>query len=145
MVDRQDRPKPLRLRSLWQVVRAAGLMPWTFMFVALFVAATIVVSLSEPGINKPIDAVWLLFQVVTTIGLGDFTCVTIAGRIAAVVLSLYSVLYLALITGAMVSFCTERMQARRDASIAHFLAQLEHLPELSHEELVALSNKIKRL
>ena len=36
------------------------------------------------------------------------------------------------------------MRARRNASVAHFLDQLEHLPELSHEELVELSEKVKK-
>ena len=36
------------------------------------------------------------------------------------------------------------MRARRGESIAHFLDQLEHLPELSTEELAELSEKVKR-
>ena len=36
------------------------------------------------------------------------------------------------------------MNARRDASVAHFLDQLEHLDEMSHEELKELSEKVKR-
>ena len=140
---RGDSP-PLKFRAIGPVIRAAGLATWTIMFVALFLLASTIVWLSEPGIETLENSAWLMFQVVTTIGLGDFTCVSLAGRAAAVVLSTYSVLYLALITGAVVSYCQERMHARRNASVAHFLDQLEHLPELSHDELVELSEAAKR-
>lgn len=135
--------KPLKIRAIIPVIRAAGLVPWTVAFVALFFAATLIVDLSEPTLDGLGNAAWLMFQVVTTIGLGDFTCTSIIGRAAAIVLSTYSVFFLALITGAVVSYCQERMNARRNASVAHFIDQLEHLPELSREELAELSEKVK--
>ncbi len=144
MNNSQNNTKPLKFRTIWPIIRAAGLVPWTVVFAILFIIATILVSLFEPNVGNFNDAAWLMFQVVTTIGLGDYTCSSFVGRAAAVVLSLYSVFFLALITGAVVSFCSERMNARRGESVAHFLDQLEHLPELSHEELVELSDKVKK-
>lgn len=144
MNNSQNNTKPLKFRTIWPIIRAAGLVPWTVIFAILFIIATILVSLFEPNVGNFNDAAWLMFQVVTTIGLGDYTCSSFVGRAAAVVLSLYSVFFLALITGAVVSFCSERMNARRGESVAHFLDQLEHLPELSHEELVELSDKVKK-
>lgn len=134
----------LRFRTVGTVIWAAGLGPLTIAFVVLFLVSALIVDLFEPSVNGFGNASWFLFQVVTTIGLGDFTATSFVGRTAAVVLSIYSVFYLALITGAVVSFCSERMRARTQKSIAHFLDQLEHLPELSHEELVDLSERVKR-
>lgn len=134
-----------KFRTIWPIIRAAGLVPWTIMFVILFLIATAFVSFFEPGLRDFGDAAWLMFQVVTTIGLGDFTCTTFVGRIFTVLLSLYSVFFLALITGAVVSYCSERMKARRGESVAYFIDQLEHLPELSHDELVELSEKVKKV
>ena len=142
---RPDKPQSLRFRAIVPVIRAAGLVSWAAMFAALFAIATCIVAACEPGVSGFGDAAWLMFQVVTTIGLGDYTCATLLGRIVAVVLSVYSVFFLALITGAVVSYCQERMAARRDESVAHFIDQLEHLPELSHEGLVELSEEVKRL
>ena len=139
------KPQRLRFRAVLPVIRAAGLVPWAVVFAIGFALAACVVAACEPGIGGFGDAAWLMFQVVTTIGLGDFTCTSLPGRLAVVVLSVYSVFFLALITGAVVSYCQERMAARRDASVAHFIDQLEHLPELSHDELVELSEKVKRL
>ena len=137
-------PHTVKLRAIGPIIRAAGLVPGTVLFAVLFVVASFVVSLSEPAVGGLANSAWLMFQVITTIGLGDFTCTSIAGRVATVVLSVYSVFFLALITGAVVSFCQESMRARRDASVAHFIDQLEHLPELSHDELVGLSEKVKK-
>ena len=134
----------LNFRVIGLVIRASGLGTWTTVFIVLFFASSVMVSMFEPGVGGFGNAMWLMFQVVTTIGLGDFTAVSFIGRAAVVVLSFYSVFYLALITGAVVILCTESMSARRDASIAHFLYQLEHLPELSTEELTALSEKVKK-
>ncbi|MBQ9042276.1 MAG: two pore domain potassium channel family protein [Eggerthellaceae bacterium] len=137
-------PEPLKFRAIGPVIRAAGLVPWAIAFVVLFLVVSLIVSTVEPAIGGFANAAWLMFQVVTTIGLGDFTCTSIIGRVAAIVLSVYSVFFLALITGAVVTYCSERMNARRDASVAQFLDRLEHLPELSHDELAALSEQVKR-
>lgn len=140
----KEKSKPLRIRAFGPVIRAAGLIPWAIVFVILFVIVSAIVAATEPSIGGFANASWLMFQVVTTIGLGDFTCTSLVGRIAAIALSIYSVFFLALITGAIVSYCGERMNARRNASVAHFIDQLEHLPELSHDELVELSEKVKK-
>ena len=132
-----------KLRSIGPVIKAAGLIPWSIVFVALFLICSGVVAAWEPAVDGFDNAMWLCFQVVTTIGLGDYTAMSVVGRFVIVVLSLYSVFFLALITGTVVSYCTERMNARRGESVAEFITQLENLPELSHEELVELSEKVK--
>ena len=116
----------------------------TVAFLVLFLIASAIVAIVEPGIDGFGNAVWLMFQVVSTIGLGDYTCTSMIGRVVVIVLSVYSVFFLALVTGAVVSYCSERMRMRRDESVAHFIDQLEHLPELSTEELAELSEKVKR-
>ena len=116
----------------------------TVAFLVLFLIASAIVAVVEPGIDGFGNALWFMFQVVTTIGLGDYTCTSMIGRVVVIVLSVYSVFFLALVTGAVVSYCSERMRMRRDESVAHFIDQLEHLPELSTEELAELSEKVKR-
>lgn len=136
---------PLKFRAVWPIIRTAGLVPWTIMFVVLFIVVTLIVDITEPAMGGLGNTAWLMFQVVTTIGLGDFAPTTAAGRVVTVVLSTYSVLFLALVTGAVVSYCQERLRIHRDESVVHFIDQLEHLPELSKEELADLSEKVKRL
>ena len=134
----------LKLRTIGLVIWASGLIPWSAAFAALFLGCAVLVTAFEPNVDGFGNALWFLFQVVTTIGLGDFTATSFVGRTAAVILSVYSIFYIALITGAVVSFCTERMHARRRETVSQFLYKLENLPDLSHDELVELSNQVKR-
>lgn len=136
-------PSSMRLRAIMPVIRAAGLVGWAISYVGLFIVCTSIVGIAETSMDAG-DAMWFMFQIVTTIGLGDYTCTTFIGRVATMVIAGYSVLFFALVTGAMVSFCNERMRFRRDKSVAHFIDQLEHLPELSPKELEELSRKIRR-
>ena len=83
----------LNFRVIGLVIRASGLGPWTVIFAVLFLASSVIVSMFEPEVGGIGNSMWLMFQVVTTIGLGDFTAVSFVGRIAAIVLSVYSVFY----------------------------------------------------
>ena len=112
--NQQTGVQPLKLRFIGPVIRASGLVPSLVTFVILFLVASILVAAFEPGVGGFGNAAWLMFQVVTTIGLGDYTCVSVVGRVVAIVLSVYSVFFLALITGAVVSYCQERMRAQRN-------------------------------
>ena len=137
-------PKPLRLRAVLQIIRIAGLVPTTIAYFAVFFIGSAIIAEVEPSVDGFGNAIWLMFQIITTIGFGDYTCTSAIGRVVVIILSINSVFYLALITGTVVSYCQERLNPRRDASVAHFLDQLERLPELSHEELVELSKKVKK-
>ncbi len=137
--------KPMSFRTIVPIVRVAGLVPTTIAFAVHFVLASAVVAVCEPAFEGFADAAWYMFAVVTTIGFGDFTCITFMGRLMTVLLSIYSVFYMALIAGAVVSYCSERMKAMRDESVAEFIDQLERLPELSKEELEAISAKVRSM
>ena len=130
-----------KLRTVATVVRASGLAPSAATFLVLFFAAAFAVHMTEPGVVSFGAAVWLCFQVVTTIGLGDFTSTTVAGRLAIIVLSAYSVFFLAIMTGAVVSYCSEVMRRDCDEDVCELVDELERLPELSREDLVEFSSR----
>lgn len=143
MAENGKKPQ-MRIRGIGPVIRAAGLARWAAVFAVLFLVCALLITLFEPNVGGFGNALWLSFQIVTTIGLGDYTATTFVGRAVAVLLSVYSIFFVALITGAVVSYCNERMNARRNESVAHFIDQLEHLPELSQEELADISKKVKK-
>ena len=53
------------------------------------------------------DALWYCFAVVTTIGFGDFTAVTLTGRVLSVILGLFGIVLVAVITSIIVNFYNE--------------------------------------
>ena len=137
--------KVVRPHVLWKIIRISGLLPTTVVFLVLFLLASFVVETVEPGITNYGDAVWFLFEATTTIGFGDYTCTTLLGRVITMTLSLYAIFFVALATGAVVSYCSEVAQRQRDEAMMSLVDKLERLPELSQEELREISEFVKRL
>lgn len=132
-----------KFRAVWPIIRAAGLGYATAVFVVVFLCVSLVITLVEPGMSFG-DSAWLSFQALTTIGFGDIAITSSVSRFAIVLLSLFSIIYLAVITGVVVAYCTEMMKQRVDESVAQYLSDLENLDKLSPEELKKLAEKIKR-
>jgi voltage-gated potassium channel len=126
----------LRRSKTWEVL-------WGF--VGFVMVSALVVKVAEPHIATYGDALWYCYAVVTTVGFGDITVTSLVARLVSVVLSAYAVLVIAVITGVVVDFYNEIAEAQRHESLSLFLDELEKLPELSDEELKALSDKIKEL
>ena len=73
----------------------------------LIVGISIIISVSEPKFEHFGDALWYCFAVVTTIGFGDYTCVTVIGRVLTIILGVYGLVVVALITSIVVNFYNE--------------------------------------
>lgn len=143
--EEERRPtRPGLFHLVWELLKASGFVPTLVVFLILFFVSSVIVDIAEPGVRGLGDACWFMFQVVTTVGLGDLSCTSAAGRIATVVLSVYSVFFLAVVTGILVNFCNERLKMRANESLTSFLYQLEHLDELTKTERRELSEKVRR-
>lgn len=134
-----------RLHILWLVIKRSGALSVLLSFLAAFVICGILVQLFEPGIDSLGDALWFLWAVSTTVGLGDFTAVTLVGRVAAVTCSIFAIVTTALTTGVIVDFFNEVRQHQLDESVTEMLDKLERLPELSKEELTVISDRVRSL
>lgn len=132
-----------KLRILYGIFKRTGAMKSLCFFLIFFLIAAIIIWMVEPTIPTVLDSFWFCFIVSTTIGLGDLTVVTPIGRFIAVVLSLYAIIVVAIVSAVITNFYLEMMRLKRDESVAAFLDDLERLPELSKEELEALSEKVK--
>ena len=108
-----------------------------------FFASAIPVWLIEPNIKSYGDSLWFCFASATSIGYGDYVAVTIVGRIITVILTVYSIAVIAIFTAVITSFFTDISRFRASESSRKFLDDLEHLPELSKEELEELSKRVK--
>ena len=58
--------------------------------------------------------------------------------------SMMSRISVAMVPGVVVSYYTEYLKSKENETISTFLEKLEHLPELSKEELTELSEKVKK-
>ena len=132
-----------RLRMIGKINRQAGLGHITVVFLTIFLLCALVIWLGYPQVGGLGNALWLCFQSVTTIGFGDLPTHSALCRVVLVLLSVVSVFYLAVITGVVVAYCNQLIQDQAGRSIAKVQDQLEHLDQLSPEELRELSARIR--
>lgn len=132
------------MRLLAQSFRMAGVDKIIIIFIVYFFLAALLMQHVEPGISSYGDSLWYCFAITATVGFGDITAVSAAGRILTVVLSIYSTIVIAIVTAVITSFFLELARLKANDSAKQFLDDLEHLSELSKEELDDLSARLKR-
>lgn len=135
--------KPLRL--LWRVIRATRSDILLMLLLTLIFTFAGLLVLIEPQISSYSDALWYCFSVISTIGFGDIVAQTVLGRALSIVLGLFGILVVGVFVGVVVAYYNEFLRVRQGESFEVFADKLEHLPELSKEELVELSAQVKRM
>ena len=133
------------LHMFWLVVRRCHFEKFLFGFVISYFSASVIIRFFEPGIGSFGDALWYTFVSCTTIGFGDLTTVTTLGRILTVFLTVYEIILVALLSGVIVSHYLEVIRRREQEAAVIFLDKLEHLTELSYDELLEIQTKARRL
>jgi hypothetical protein len=78
-----------------------------FGLLLLVVAFAMVLMMVEPAIVTYWDALWYCFMLVTTIGFGDITSVSILGRVLSVFLGIYGIVVVSIVTSVIVNFYNE--------------------------------------
>ena len=133
------------LKLFWTVVKRVHMDKMVYAFLISMLAVAAIIMVVEPEINTYGDALWYTFVACTTIGFGDFAAVTTIGRIVTVYIALNEIVMVAVVPGVVVSYYLEVVHRRENEKLMEVLDKLEHLPELSKEELQAISNEIKEL
>jgi len=134
-----------KLRVLKNVLKRTGADKIILAFVVFFFAVALVLLLVEPEIDTYGEALWYCYAVFSTAGFGDIVSVTLIGRILSVLLTILTLLVVALVTGVIVAFYNDVVSMQYKASKAELLDKLEHLEDLPKEELEQISKKIRML
>lgn len=129
-------------KIIWRVLKRTGTNKLLYGYVCLFFIISVIIMIIEPNINNLGDGIWYCFSVMSSIGFGDISAVTPAGRVLSIILSLYSILIVGIIPGILTSYYIESTKLKANESMEKFLYDLEHLSELSKEELKNLSMKV---
>ena len=130
-------------RMLGNILRHTGFVHITVVFGVLFLFCSLMVWLADPGCLTFGDGMWFSFEAVSTIGFGDIEAAGPIARAATVVLSIFSVFYIALITGVVVNYCSNLIKVRQKDTLANFVDSLERLEEKTPEELAELSARVR--
>ncbi|MBR0307686.1 MAG: two pore domain potassium channel family protein [Mogibacterium sp.] len=132
-----------RARLLWAVIKRVRFDKILAGFLCGFFAAALIIMLVEPGIKGYGNALWYTFVACTSIGFGDIVAVTAIGRLVTVLITLYEVVLVALFSGVVVSYYLEVVHRREKFTATVFLDKMEHLTELSPEELKEMQDKAR--
>lgn len=136
--------KRKKTRMLREAFRLAGADKIIYVYLVYFLIAALILYRIEPEISSFGASIWYCFAVATTVGFGDIAAATPAGRIITMILSVYSIGVVAILTAVITSYFMDIAKARASDSAQAFLDDLEHLPELSKEELQAVSERVKK-
>ena len=142
-MDKPRHPVLRNARMLGNILRHTGFAHITAIFGVLFLFCSLMVWLADPGCLTFGDGMWFSFEAVSTIGFGDIEAAGPIARAATVVLSIFSIFYIALITGVVVNYCSNLIKARQKDTLANFVDSLEHLEEKTPEELAELSARVR--
>ncbi|MBQ8828169.1 MAG: two pore domain potassium channel family protein [Clostridia bacterium] len=134
-----------KLRILKSVLKYTHADKIVIGFAVFVFISALIIMLFEPGINTYSDALWYCYAVITTIGFGDIIAVTFASRIISLLLSIYSIVVIAIATGVVVSYYNKTIQIKYNESKELILNKLENLHKLSKEELKELSDNVKKI
>ena len=106
--------------------------------------SALVIRVIEPGISSLPTALWYCYAVISTAGFGDVVVTTYIGNLISVLLTVYSLLVIALVTGVIVNYYNQLIQIRQKETLAAFTDKLQRLPELSKEELEEISRNARQ-
>lgn len=132
-------------RLIWKIMKMNHMEGVLITYLIWILAACFILMFTEPDIRTFGDAVWYCFALVTSTGFGDLNAVTPVGRTVSVILGIYSIFVIALLTAVVIDFYQEKLRIRQNESVLLFLDKMEHLPELSREELADMSERVKKI
>lgn len=131
------------LRTIWNIMKHTHTDKVLLTYlVFVFVDAALIWAF-EPTLKTYREALWYCYAVISTAGFGDVVVTTFIPKLLSVLLTAYSLLVIAIITGVIANYYMQVLQARDKETLVHFMDRVEQLPELSKEELAELAEKVK--
>ena len=111
-------------------------------YIILVFIMGLLIMITDENINDYGDALWYCYAVLSTVGFGDVIVTGTLPRILSVILTVYSVIVIAIITGAIVNLSTMINEISMQETVENFVNELEHLQDLDREELSNLSKRV---
>lgn len=113
-------------------------------YVGFVLLSAFLILLLDPAISRYGDALWYCYAVISTAGFGDVVVTTLFSKIISVLVTVYSTIVIAIVTGVVVNFYTEITELSRKETLTAFMDKLEHLDTMSKEELREISSQVKK-
>lgn len=114
------------------------------MFVILFGALGMYQLEKGVSVNSFGDSLWWSFVTATTVGYGDISPVTTAGRLLASVLMVIGIGFVGMVTGTIATYFVNKAEklSKKDKEIEQIKDKLDNFDELSLKELKYMNNRL---
>ena len=129
-----------------QFLHMNGLIYVIYLNIASILFGAVAIYLLEKGttVQSFADALWWSFVTSTTVGYGDISPSTAAGRIVAVILMIFGIGLVSMLTGTIASYFTIRNEhSGRRQSLDQLRRSAKHLSDEQLEELIRALEKSK--
>ncbi len=133
-----------RLRVLSGILKRTKTNQILIAYLIFVLCSALAILLVEPDITRYIDALWYCYAVISTAGFGDIVVTTLFAKIVSLLVTIYSTLVIAIVTGVVVNFYTELTELSRKETLTAFMDKLEHLDDMSKDELKEISIQVKK-
>ena len=130
-------------RILGNIMRNTGADKILAAYMVFVFLDAFLIWIFEPTFLTYGDSLWYCYAVISTAGFGDVVVTMFIPKLLSVLLTACSLLVIAIVTGVVVNFYTQVMDIRNKETIEAFFDRIEHLPEMSEEELKELSERVK--
>ena len=131
-------------RILVNILKNTGADRFLVSYLIFVFADAALIWIFEPSITTYYDALWYCYAVISTAVFGDVVVTAFIPRVLSVLLTVYSIIIIAIVTGVVVNFHTQKINMRNKETVSAFLDRIEKLPELSEEELEELAEGVRR-
>ncbi len=133
-----------RLRILRNILVRTKTDKILLAYLVFVLCSAVLIVLFDPEISSYGDALWYLYAVISTAGFGDVVVTTLFSKIVSVLVTVYSILVIAIVTGVVVNFYTEITELQKKETLTAFMDKLERLDTMSQEELKEISSQVKK-
>ncbi len=132
-----------RLRILRDILVRTKTNQILIVYLVFVMFSALLILLVDPAITRYGDALWYCYAVISTAGFGDVVATTMLSKVISVLVTAYSTIVIAIVTGVVVNFYTEITERQRKETLAAFMDKLEHLDSMSKDELREISTQVK--
>lgn len=133
-----------RLRVLRNILVRTKTNHILLSYIVFVLLSALLILIVDPSITRYGDALWYCYAVISTAGFGDVVVTTMFSKIISVLVTAYSTIVIAIVTGVVVNFYTEITELQRKETLTAFMDKLEHLDTMSKEELKEISSQVKK-
>lgn len=133
-----------RLRILRNILVRTKTNRILIIYLIFVLLSALLIFLVDPAITRYGDALWYCYAVISTAGFGDVVATTMLSKILSVLVTAYSTIVIAIVTGVVVNFYTQIIELQRKETLTAFMDKLEHLETMSKEELKEISSQVKK-